>query len=257
MKRIDPTAPWFRSLRWFLAELVVVVAGVLIALGAQRWWQAREDHARERAYLTQLVADIRQTEANVAEMDSLSRPVILASANVLRGYRSPVKPPRDSLLVWASHSVSYQRALPVTATADALISTGDVRILRDDSVRVAIYDYVAASADFSTEQNRFVDIVIDGGRRLGEHVDFMETVLARLGSATDSLAVANPWLGLQAGERLTPFPVDEAQFWRTRDIYESFLWINLAHQNLAGARRVLLEESVRARRILERELDDE
>jgi hypothetical protein len=255
--RVDTSAAWFRSLRWFMAELIVVVAGVLIALSAQRWWQAREDSARESAYMTQLVSDIRQTEAQVAAIDSASLPALMSSANLLRGYRARVKPPRDSLLLWASSSVSYNRVLPVMATAEALISTGDVRIVSDDSVRMAIYDYVAASRDFATEQDRFVDIVIEGGRRLGAHVDFMEAVIARLGPAIDSIAIANPGLGLQAGERLTPFPVDEDEFWRTREIYESFLWINLAHQNLLGARRVLRVKSAHARSILERELNDE
>lgn len=55
----DPALPaspprqwaWRPKLRWFAAEIVVVVAGVLIALALNAWWGARQDAAAERSYL--------------------------------------------------------------------------------------------------------------------------------------------------------------------------------------------------------------
>ena len=51
----------FSSLRWFAAELAVVVAGILIAFALQAWWQGRSDRTEERAYLARLEADLRNS----------------------------------------------------------------------------------------------------------------------------------------------------------------------------------------------------
>ena len=54
---------WPQRLRWFFAELIVVVAGILLALGLQSWWQGRENDARGIFYQHQVLADVKQTRA--------------------------------------------------------------------------------------------------------------------------------------------------------------------------------------------------
>ena len=55
---------WLQRLRWFFAELIVVVAGILLALGLQSWWQGRENDVRGISYQRQVLADAKQTRAS-------------------------------------------------------------------------------------------------------------------------------------------------------------------------------------------------
>ena len=53
--------------RWLIAELLIVILGVFIALAIDAWSKDTEDTARESEYLTQLIRDLQTTEDLVAD----------------------------------------------------------------------------------------------------------------------------------------------------------------------------------------------
>lgn len=65
---VDGQRKWRRSLRWFLAEFVVLVAGILVALAVSSWAQDRQDAKREQVYLRQLEVDLVANEKDLAAM---------------------------------------------------------------------------------------------------------------------------------------------------------------------------------------------
>ena len=81
----DPPIPsprrwdWRPKLRWFGAEYLIVVLGVLTAVGINAWWQGRQDVAQEQVYLRQLVADLRETVRLTEETDAYMAPIDRAS----------------------------------------------------------------------------------------------------------------------------------------------------------------------------------
>ena len=131
---------WRNRIRWFAAEFLVVVTGVLVALAVQAAYQGGQDRQRERAYLQQLAAELRATGATMAAGDRFTAPGDRAGVMLLRAYRSPT--PADSILVWLNSVGRFSFHLPVTGTAEALISSGDLRLIRSDSLRAAITSYV-------------------------------------------------------------------------------------------------------------------
>ena len=62
-----------REQNWFavVLELAIVVLGVVIGFQVTGWGQDRADRAQERAYLHQLMADLRETEASIMEAGSI------------------------------------------------------------------------------------------------------------------------------------------------------------------------------------------
>lgn len=78
------------SLRWFFAEFLVVVAGILAAIALNGWYQGRADAASERDYLTFLSRDLQGT------LDDLSDQAAFEQAQVNDGvmvYRALSNPP--------------------------------------------------------------------------------------------------------------------------------------------------------------------
>lgn len=133
---------WKSRLKWFAAEFLVVVTGVLVALSVQSNHDRREERKLERVYLRQLASDLRETEARIqrnVHEDSLT---IGKALGMLRFFRSsgPL-PPVDSLTHWAS--ISTPTLDLVTGTLTSLTQTGDIRLIQDDSLRASILGYVA------------------------------------------------------------------------------------------------------------------
>jgi hypothetical protein len=127
-------------------EFVTIVAGVLCALAAQAWWEGREERSREREYLSQLLTD---TEANRDRLEDAIRFDSIGSQSLTRLaealFSDDPLPPSATLNeflldeFWATNS-AFQ---PLTGTYTALMSGGDLRLIRTDSLRALLISYSA------------------------------------------------------------------------------------------------------------------
>ena len=140
-----PAVDWRAKARWLGAEYLVVVLGVLTAVALNSWWTERQDRAKERAYLQQLAADLEETERTVSAIDRYMLPFERAPRRLAQAHFLAEPPPRDSVIAWAAVAPVYETVSPVRATAEALVSAGDLGLIRDDSLRVAIAAYLDAA----------------------------------------------------------------------------------------------------------------
>lgn len=128
---------WRPRLRWFAAEIAVIVAGVLIALTLDSWWQGRQDAASERSYLVLIVRDLDQMEADLEELVEFESRMV---EHGLRAYRVlSAKVASDEARAQVSESLAQllnRRTMSVTdATYRDLLSTGGLRLVRDRELR--------------------------------------------------------------------------------------------------------------------------
>ncbi len=131
--------PAFR--RW-AREFVIIVLGVLVALWVDGWYQRRADHERERVDLEQLLATTRENEVRVmvALRDDSSA---LASATRLLTlvHSSRPLPPEDTLGRLRNDAFHFSVFFPMTGTYAAIAQTGDLGLIRNDSLRAAVAAY--------------------------------------------------------------------------------------------------------------------
>ena len=129
-----------REQNWFavVLEVVIVVLGVVIGFQVTAWGQARADADREGRYLRQLHADLVETERDIRTVDSLMAPQARSGTRLVRAFFLAEAPPEDSLIAWFRGATRTLYVRPVVATAEALVSTGDLTLVRDDSLRGAI-----------------------------------------------------------------------------------------------------------------------
>lgn len=123
-------------------ELGIVVLGVLIAFQITAWGEGRADRSKEEVYLRQLAADLVETERVFGWADSTNALSTRAAERLAGAFYDPDPPPRDSLLVWIGKASNLVTVDPITGTADALVETGDLGLIRDDSLRSAITAYL-------------------------------------------------------------------------------------------------------------------
>jgi hypothetical protein len=130
-----------QSLNWkpVIGQLALIVGGVLIALAVDSWWGNRQERHEERAYLEQLLADLRETESRLENSIDGDVGMLDRVSRVLdRALNGPLPPP-DSLDL----PTGYNQFRPLTGTAMALVQGGDIQLLRNDSIRFRLIAYTA------------------------------------------------------------------------------------------------------------------
>ena len=150
-----PEVDWRSKVRWLGAEYLVIVLGVLTAVGINAWWGERQDRTNEQEYLRQLAADLRETEQAMDAMDRYMLPFERAPRRLAQAHFLTQPPPRDSVIAWAAVAPVYETVGPVLGTAEALVSAGDLRLIQDDSLRVAITAYLDDSRGYVRSYERW------------------------------------------------------------------------------------------------------
>lgn len=141
----DPEFPGWRSrLQWFAAEFTVVVAGILVALALQAWWQYRLDASRGEEYQRQILSDVRITERTLRRSMALDRSHSAATARLSAALHGPEAITQASAWQWLqSYSGWFADPRPILGNVNALIQTGDIRLVQSPQVRAAIISYAS------------------------------------------------------------------------------------------------------------------
>jgi len=125
-----------------LAEILVIVIGVLIALAVDSWSAQRAEQRTEQVYLNSLFVDVEQDIAQIDTATAIIRRrqasarealTMVQRADAVRDTLGFIEDLSRASLLW-----TYQ---PIAPTFQALKSTGNLQILRSVEVRRAISDY--------------------------------------------------------------------------------------------------------------------
>lgn len=162
-----------REQNWFAValEVGIVVLGVVIGFQVTAWGQERADRATEQEHLRQLAADLAETERVMARADSVSLSAERAGNRLWAAFYEPTPPPRDSLMWWRIWSDSYADARPLLGTAEAIIATGDLALVQDDSLRAAIVAYVEETRQEMEGQARLNDQWLEARAAMNRGID--------------------------------------------------------------------------------------
>jgi hypothetical protein len=231
------TAPFGTGYGWQRAirEFAVIVAGVLAALGAQAWWEGRQEREREREYLHQLLMDTRENERRLENSIALDSVSGWSQARLVTALQSsrPL-PSSDSLTMWTLSAVSTSNFQPVTGTYRAIVSAGDLRLLRNDTVRSRVIGYAATLENSGEMLQLFMQHVISMAVPLARTLPFIRT--AFLGDAS------------QLRGDFEPVRND-------RDFAALLFALQAANNNRLTHLRMILAETQELRRVLEAEPD--
>ena len=135
------------TLGWFAAEIVVIVAGVLIALTIDSWWGAREDAARGRAYLARIEEDLRADadglDKRLVYNERVQRFLDAAEAHAVKGTLRDGSPWRTVVAYW--HASQIWPYVSTTRTYDEMRNAGDLGLIRDPDLRAELTTYYSES----------------------------------------------------------------------------------------------------------------
>ena len=262
-----PTRPWtilgrlseaVREQNWFavVLEVVIVIVGVVIGFQVTAWGQNHADRAKEQTYLRQLVEDLRESERLVAQTDRSLRATTRATYMLHRSFYEPIPPPPDSILRWITLADYARTVRPVMGTTTALISTGDMNLIRNGDLRTAITAYADEMARTDGVQQAALEW----------RTEAMLVVLAQVDAADLAEEASRAFPGgyfpdsvltmmIPQGERRQPFPLDREAFLSSREANGAVFQMVDRSAHLALYRTQIAERSAALRELVEAELD--
>jgi hypothetical protein len=232
LRNLGQSPSWKRG----LSELALIVLGVLIALAVNAWWSRRQDDARERAYLRQLLVDVRGNEQDIDRVLAQSRNSIAALEQLVDVFDAAGPLPScDTLSSLIRNSLTYSNVDLRSGTYSALMTTGEVRLIGDDSLRAQVISYASEVEGASARMEQWIPLMWDSAEPLRRRIEYFWRLPRSEGSSEPP-----PWSDCNF-EPLRSEP----------EVRAALFAIHLEHRNRMG----LLEEVGEANRRLRRSLE--
>lgn len=143
------------TLRRSLRDFILIVASVLTAMAAHDWRNAYAERSREQLYIEQLLIDIEEMEARLAAAIAEEEVAGATTLQILEALNSGEPVSEDSLRAWMTPPrwpFWYSDPRFVMGTVLALQHTGDLSLVRDHDLRLAISAY---ESDMDAEWEEF------------------------------------------------------------------------------------------------------
>jgi len=151
----------FRFSGRLLAEAMAIVGSILLAFAIDAWWEDLSDRREEHAALQALAADF-EAAVEILLRDNLAvHDSAVSAASALLELTGPNehRALSDSLGQLIPAILRLPNFRPPLGTLDALIGSGDLRLIDSDSLRAALASFPAAVADYNRTQGYSGDVV--------------------------------------------------------------------------------------------------
>ncbi len=159
-------------IRRLVAELIVIVAGVLIALGVDAAWGHLTDRAREADLIADLVEEFRENRVRLSSDIEFNRRAEVAAQEWLEAVEDRAVLPPDSLEAFLFATAIVVRFDPLSGVLRSLIETGELALIREPALRHALAGWLGLVEEAALVQ-------IAGGDRRSDLMPLLLEALQR------------------------------------------------------------------------------
>lgn len=176
------TFSWFKQ---SLRELIIIVIGILLSLWVSNLFQNSQDNQRELIYLERLSNDLTKDLEQLTSQMKQRKGQVDATKNMLQAINSGSDDDRATLLGGFQSLLWTARFSPNDATFRSLESTGDLRLIDNDSIVSSIMDLYRNHYEGLRDNNNDVTKYRDNFLLpyTTKNVSFRKAFNPRLGSA--------------------------------------------------------------------------
>ena len=142
--------------RYAIGEVIIVIIGISIAFGLNKTWQDRKDRKVEKTYLDGLTTDLQK------DHDALNRNLGRFDKNLskikhLRPHLYRELPGRDTVARMFFELAEMISFFPNSGTYDALINSGDLKLISNAELRTALEDHYNFYEILEYEETRLLN----------------------------------------------------------------------------------------------------
>jgi hypothetical protein len=126
-----------KAQNWFAVaiDFVIVVLGVFVGIEVSNWNAARSTDQRSRVVTAQLVEDLRDEAWGFQYLLEYSDDVLKSADQALSALEGRAARGDEALLIDAYRATQYREPRRRRSTYDELISTGEIGLIRDKTLR--------------------------------------------------------------------------------------------------------------------------
>ena len=168
-----------REQNWFAVtlEVVIVVLGVVIGFQITSWGQARD--LRDRATIQQnaLREDFLSNRKQLTSVLKDQELAVTRQREMLRViHGASARPSGDSLAGLVFSTITFARFEPVLGAYDAMLSAGDLRLVRDPELRSNLAQFAEMAETGFEDEEQITELRVQLFSYLGDHGDILAIV---------------------------------------------------------------------------------
>ncbi len=246
------------KIKWFLGEFFVVVAGVLVAFVLNGWWMAVKERNLEREYLKYIHSDLESTIKNVEAAEEQQRATTYAASSLLRTSYSKQVPEDSVIASQILRSMSFAPASQVSATLSSLVSTGNLQLISDDSLRIALNTMLSSLEAYerNNEQMAF-QWLIPAYERFADAVRLSDFRFQAFDGNTLDRIAQDSLSGFPTAQDLMRPPPQNLSYLIGSDLFiQSLMKLQIAHLNLYQLHSGFLGELKDTKALLEAKMEE-
>jgi hypothetical protein len=168
----EPRMRIFSGRSAVFTEFVIVVFGILAALAVDDWRDDRADRASEREYLQSILLDLQLDNQNLEEIFT-SIDERIEAAEALAGVTAesiPQEPEQILAFLWNINvSGFYTIFQPVRVAVEDMISSGNLRLIKNRELRLDLLRYHDQHNDFKYVDEWIQEVLWMGFRPEANH----------------------------------------------------------------------------------------
>lgn len=195
-----------------VAEFLVIVVGVLVALAVDGYSSAQEDRARVETHLLQLESELTEMAEKVvlerADHDHAMQAVI----SLIEGVTNPGAVPTDTLDALVAQIFAGVNWEPEATVINTMVSSGDIALVSDQALQSELTRFRERVQAVTRRRNFAEEMIVDGFWVLTESADMLRWASSRFGTTptgerwdwtalSDDLAFRNGLYGIANGIR--------------------------------------------------------
>ncbi|MGB6037547.1 MAG: hypothetical protein WBG42_14830 [Cryomorphaceae bacterium] len=242
-----------KGIKWFFAEFLVVVTGVLVAFALNSWWMDVKDRNKEETYLKQVLQDI---DSSIQLMEGAVKFEVAASyaaSQLLRVAYSDSIPSERELNIHALRCMNFEPGSLLQSTLLSLINSGDLQLISDDSTRIELTVLSGELADYETMRKTITtEMLIPAFKELSSSISPMDINLGMLDKEDYAVALSDSLVPLPEMEHFKkPQPTDWEALCRDDEFLDRLTFMYIAHINLQRVHQGALDQLMKSKAKIE------
>jgi hypothetical protein len=223
-----------KGLKWFFAEFLVVVTGVLVAFALNSWWMDVKDRNKEKTYLKQVLQDIDSSIKLMEGAVEFETSASHAASQLLEVAYMDSIPPAKILNVYALGCMNFEPGSLLQSTLLSLVNSGDLQLISDDSSRVELATLSGELNDYETMRKTITtEMLMPAFKELATSISPMDISLSMLDKEEYEIAASDSLVPLPDFEHFKrPKATDWEVLFSNDDFLKRLTFMYIAHVNL-------------------------
>jgi len=242
-----------KGIKWFFAEFLVVVTGVLVAFALNSWWMDVKERNKEETYLKQVLQDIESSIQLMEGAVEFEVSTSHAASQLLEVAYSDSIPSSTDLNIHALRCMNFEPGSLLQSTLLSLINSGDLQLISEDSIRIELTALSGELADYETMRKTITsEMLIPAFKELSSSISPMDINLSMLNKEDYAVASSDSLVPLPEVEHFKkPQPTDWEILYSDDEFLDRLTFMYIAHLNLRRVHQGALDQLIESKSKIE------